>query len=394
MDSLPFFQDLLRDEVQDYILENLGIDYGKLALSGKNPFPNISFPTLLHQISGRTKLATKASWYNRAGIIVPPTLNLEQSSSELTATKKFENWEGSLAIDATGGFGIDTMALAHKFEKVIYIEANKDLFEIVQHNLKVLGINNVETINADFLTIQNDFPSNSYLYIDPSRRNSKEERVFNPSEYQPSLLSINFNRFTNWMVKLSPMVSISSLIESFQYINAVHIIDVMNDCKEVNIVGNTNSETISVHSHHFQNEWHSWQAKYELEQETPLQLAEPQQFFYEPWVSGMKSGMYKQLCIQTDTYKLATNTNLFSSIQFNPNFPGRAWEMVEELPFDKSAIQQRIGKKAVVINRNSKFATSDIFCKKYSLVQGEPHYLLLFSDISGKQRLFLTKRLK
>ncbi|MFY8033691.1 MAG: hypothetical protein ACOVMN_04170, partial [Flexibacteraceae bacterium] len=122
------------------------------------------FQEILSQIKGRQLLKAKASWYNKVGIIVPPQINIEQSSSELTAAKKFEDLKGDLAIDGTGGFGIDTFELASRFTKVIYVEPNPSLLQIVQHNAKVLAVDNITFINSNFEEAYPTLPKDSFLY--------------------------------------------------------------------------------------------------------------------------------------------------------------------------------------------------------------------------------------
>jgi hypothetical protein len=389
------FSELLTDRVQTYILENLESNTSKLALAKRPDFEPRLFQEILSQIKGRQLLKAKVSWYNRAGIIVPPQINIEQSSSELTAAKKFENLSGELAIDGTGGFGIDTFELSRRFTKVIYVEPNLSLLQIVQHNASVIAIKNVTFVNSTFEEAYPTLPKDSFLYLDPSRRNEQKERVYNPENYTPNIHNIELKSFKNWMIKLSPMVSINQLIEEVKGIHSIQIIDVNNDCKEINIIGNPiQTEDIIISTHHYNEQWHSWNGLFNAEETTPLKLNEVKDYVFEPWVSVLKSGLYKQLLKSTETTKVAANTNFFTSETDVPHFPGRRFKVLKALKFNKKEIKEATGGKAVVLNRNSKYATANEFAKQYQITQAEPHYLLLFSDIAGKQQLLLAEKLQ
>ena len=389
------FSDLLAPNVQAYILENLDKNTAKLALAKKPNFEAALFQEILHQIKGRQLLKAKANWYNFERIIVPPTINLEQSSSALTAAKKFEDCSGAIAIDGTGGFGIDTFELAKKYEQVIYIEPNAELLQIVIHNSAVLSISNITFINATFEDAYPTLPKESFLYLDPSRRGEQMERVYNPENYSPNIHLLNLRSFNNWMIKLSPMVSISQIIEQIETIQYIQIIDIQNDCKEVNITGGKESLTdVLINTCHFNEYWTTWSGLYHQEESTPLQLSAPQQYIFEPWVSVLKAGLYKQLLTTTETKKVAPNTNFFTSEEDKPLFPGRCFKVVKSLKFNKKDIAEATKGKAIVLNRNSKYATSNEFAKQYHITQAEPHYLLLFNDLQGKQQLLLAEKLR
>jgi hypothetical protein len=107
----------------------------------------------------------------------------------------------------------------------------------------------------------------------------------------------------------------------------------------------------------------------------------------------LKSGLYKQLLASTETGKVAPNTNFFTSEFDVPHFPGRRFKVIKALKFNKKEIAEATQGKAVVLNRNSKYATANEFVKQYSLIQAEPNYLLLFTDSKGKQQLLLAEKL-
>ena len=100
----------------------------------------------------------------------PTPLNIEQTSSEITAQYKSEIVKGKCLVDLSGGFGVDTYYFSKQFEKVIHIEHNNQLSDIANRNFKVLGCNNIETHCADSLELLPKLKDQiDCIYVDPSR---------------------------------------------------------------------------------------------------------------------------------------------------------------------------------------------------------------------------------
>ena len=113
-------KNILKKEVQQFIEDHINTDINKLLLK-PSPFQNISVSELFNQIICKTKSKTKLpSWYENKDIIYPSPLNIEQTSSEITAQYKSELVTGKYVVDLSGGFGVDTYYFSKKFEKVIH----------------------------------------------------------------------------------------------------------------------------------------------------------------------------------------------------------------------------------------------------------------------------------
>ena len=143
--------ELLKSEVQAYILEHLQSNLAELAFR-KSPFPELTMSELLTQIKGRQKLQIKwPSVAQTPGILCPPSLNLEQSSSEQTAEFK----KGLLAdrsldfgLDMTCGFGIDSYYLSQACNHFESCELNTELSQITKSNFQQWHKSNVEIFNS------------------------------------------------------------------------------------------------------------------------------------------------------------------------------------------------------------------------------------------------------
>ena len=79
---------LLRPDVQAYLSEHAHTDLHTFILKG-SPFEDVSIQELAQQLDGRRRMRHKLPlWHKTDGILFPPKLNLEQTSSEVTASYK------------------------------------------------------------------------------------------------------------------------------------------------------------------------------------------------------------------------------------------------------------------------------------------------------------------
>ena len=107
-------KELLNKEVQDFINANLKSDIPRLKLKG-SPFSSISIQEIAEQISAKTKCEKKLPiWFKTENIYFPNKLNIEQTSSEITANYKSNLVSGDSLIDITGGFGVDAYFFSQK----------------------------------------------------------------------------------------------------------------------------------------------------------------------------------------------------------------------------------------------------------------------------------------
>ena len=185
-------EDILLPAVQDFLKENAHKNPKELALR-KSPFATVSSSELATQLESRRKAEKKLPlWYQTAGIYFPPTLSIEQASSEDTAIYKaslIENHDS--LIDLTGGIGVDSYFFSRRVVKVVHCEISPELSKIAKHNAKVLGAKNLEFIEGDgieFLKkqVKGTFQS---IYLDPSRR-IKTRKVFMLSDCEPNVVEL------------------------------------------------------------------------------------------------------------------------------------------------------------------------------------------------------------
>ena len=226
---------LLHPDIQAFIRENENSDLPKLIMQKQHA--ELPIQEIAEQIKSKRKAKVKLpTWYQTAGILYPPSLSIEQSSSEITAQYKIQQLSGKSALDLTGGFGVDSYYLTQKFKSLTYVEENEDLVAIVEHNFGVLNQGNItiHSLSAEKFLAEN---KNHFdlIYIDPDRRvGNKKARGFEDSKPDllkllPSLLRIS----DKIMVKASPMLDISLAISQLKTVEEVTVLAVANEVKEL-----------------------------------------------------------------------------------------------------------------------------------------------------------------
>ncbi|NNC69201.1 MAG: class I SAM-dependent methyltransferase, partial [Flavobacteriaceae bacterium] len=258
---------LLHKDVQSYIINNLKADISKLLFKG-SPFKDISIQELVIQIDAKNRCEYKLpTWFRTPNIYYPNKLSIEQTSSEQTALYKSNLISGSLLIDLTGGFGVDSFYFSKQFKQVIHCEHNPELSEIATHNFKQLNTS-IKTIPKNGLTyLQNQHQQFDWIYIDPSRRSDTKGKVFLLRDCIPNLpvnLDKLFKYTTNIMVKASPLLDITSALGELNDVKEIHVVALENDVKELLFIlekGYSNSiqiKTINLkkeNSHYFNSSY-------------------------------------------------------------------------------------------------------------------------------------------
>jgi len=312
---------------------------------------------LIEQIASRQAIRKKLpSYYQDEFIIFPPRTNLEQSSSEAVARFRSEKLGGGKAMaDLSAGFGIDFRFLAEKFERADYIEPNADLIEISAINLQRLLAENTiklhQTNAEDFLnTNRRHF---DLIFLDPSRRDADQRRLYAIEDYEPNLLAILpqlLNIAQGVYVKLSPMVSIVEYQKQLEKLSEVWVISERNECKELGFLfhNDQGDNTLKIRTWDlYPNEVQSFDSTFPSEARPAM--GELQEYIYLPNSSILKAGIQDECANYFQVKKLDTNTNLYSSDIFLENYPGRKFKLLASHKPYASALKKN---RLQVISRN------------------------------------------
>lgn len=319
-------------DVQDFIFENEAIDDAAL-LAVKHKM-RIPFSDLSTQLFGRRKAKFKLpSYYHQRGIIYPKSINLEQSSSEETASYKAAVLsrffhEANLVTDLTGGFGVDSLFFSQKFARVIYVEPDQVLLEIARHNHQVLGGSNICHHNSTAEKyLQSETKKSDLFYIDPSRRSqgTKTIRFQDGTPNVVDLLPVMLKEAQGVLIKSSPLLDLSVAIHELSTVFRVIVVAVDNDCKEVlylcrqHVTGEPEIECIDLKAQI------PFVFTVSKEREASVVLSRPLEYIYEPNVAILKAGAFKSIAQRFGLKKLDTNTHLYTSNEILTDFPGRVF---------------------------------------------------------------------
>lgn len=378
---------LLEDEVQEFIMEYEG-DVSKLAFAG-SPFPNIPTQALLEQISSRKQIKEKLpTWYNTKGVYYPPKLNLEQTSSEITAKHKAQYVQGKKLADLTGGFGIDCYFFSQKMASITHFEKEAFLSEIAAHNFKQFGIPSIRYKVGDSLALlKEEFDT---IYVDPGRRTEDKNKVFLLEDCLPNIpanLEHILNHTKLLLLKTSPMLDISQGLSELKNVHAIHIVAVNNEVKELLwfIHANPVTEEPSIHTFNYtKNKVENFTTS--LRDEGLATYGTPATYLYEPNAAVLKSGAFHAIALQYNLMKLAKNSHLYTS-QDLIDFPGRRFEILEVLPYHKKDLRVFKNTKANVSTRNFPESVAQIR-KKWKIKDGGEKYLF-FTSLQNKERVVI-----
>ncbi|MEM6841803.1 MAG: hypothetical protein AAF632_06230 [Bacteroidota bacterium] len=388
---------LQKPAIQQFIHEHEHGDPYQLVLKAKK-YPDIPVPLVVQQIQARQKARKKLpEWYQAENIIFPPLLSLEQCSSEATARYKSQLVHGKTLIDLTGGAGVDTYYLSQSFEQTQYVEQQKQLTEIAQHNFHRLQANSIQVQVGDAEEFLELASSVDLIYIDPARRNDANQRVFRLSDCSPNVIQLLpqlLDKADKVLIKTSPMLDIYQATQDLGAVETIHVVAVGNECKEVLYLLSAHPpENPIIHAIDIQANAAPLTFTQPEEADTTVNFSEILSFIYEPNTAILKAGAFRTVANRWNLAKLHPNTHLYTSEALVDNFPGRIFELEAVLPYRKKEVQKYIpGKKANITTRNFRDSVATVR-KKLGLKEGGDIYLFATRTLSKDQAILLAKKL-
>ena len=361
---------------RDFIESHLKDDVRQLALQ---KFPDdVDKVLVLNQIEARRLLSKKVpSWASNPDLLFPRHLSIEQCSSELTAKYKVSIIEGGdTFVDLTGGLGVDSYFLSEKFKTSYYVENQKELCDLAEHNFAVLG-RKITVVNEDSESFLNGFISRwdnarVGLYLDPARRDIYNRKMVSLHDCSPDVVNLvgtwRAASIKTVMIKLSPMLDISLIINELFNIAEIHIVSVKNECKEVLVLLRPDYDgEITIHCVDLfpVGTRHTLSLQYAINDESvaiPTFATTIKKYLYEPNASIMKSGAFKLISQRFGIDKLHINSHLYTSDNLISDFPGRVFEVVGFAPFNKKVKKEllRDVNEASVVTRNFPLSANEL----------------------------------
>ena len=387
---------------RDFIESHLKDDVRQLALQ---KFPDdVDKALVLNQIEARQLLSKKVpSWASNPDLLFPKHLSIEQCSSELTAKYKASIINGGdVFVDLTGGLGIDSFFLSEKFKTSYYVENQKELCDLAEHNFSVLG-RKITVVNEDsesFLSKNQDF---DLIFIDPARRDVYNRKMVSLHDCSPDVVKLvetfpeTSSRKPSFLIKASPMLDISLITNELRNISEIHIVSVRNECKEslIKIEPGFDGEIKyfcvdlqPVGTNNFQF------VESEEKSAIPTFSSNIKKYLYEPNSSLMKSGAFKLISQRFAIEKLHVNSHLYTSDNLILDFPGRVFEVVGFAPFNKKVKKELLSDitEASVATRNFPLSANELR-KSLNLKESDKNYVFGTTLIGEKKVVILCKKI-
>ena len=362
---------------------------------------------MLQQVEGRQrthdKLPTFAQiedwWY-------PVRLSCEQCSSEATARYKAAiirqlGEKQDILIDLTGGYGVDTYFLSEQTAQAHYVERNEELCRIAQHNFQIANkpIHVHNTSAEDFLaqysmagSVSSDVKKEVVVYLDPARRDAHGGKVFRIEDCEPNVIKIlpSLRAISNTiLIKFSPMLDITSALQSLGNEWDVHVVALHNEVKEIIFVTGNNR----IHAVNILHEGND-QFSFTRSEEKSALCAMADcicEYIYEPNAAIIKAGAFRLVSERYQLHKLDHNTHLYTADQLIEDFPGRVWKVTAQ-PIKNQRDIATLGIQRVAILTRNYPLTPEELRKKFKVQESDSHFLI-GARIATKPTLILAERI-
>jgi len=387
---------ILNIEIQEFINNNLNSDITSMLLKWVS-FKGVDTRELIEQIEAKRKCRKKLPyWFNSKNIYYPNKLNIEQTSSEITAQYKSQLISGNSIIDITGGFGVDCYYFSKRFERVTHCEIDKNLSNLVGHNFRKLKVKNIYPIRANGVEyLKASKVKYDWIYTDPSRRHDSKGKVFFLQDCKPNIprhLEMLFEHAHNIMIKTSPLLDISVGINELKYVKTIHVVAVNNDLKELLWVlengyrGSVSIKTINIKKEKLE------QFNFLAENETHAEIkySMPLSYLYEPNAAILKAGGFNSVAQQLQLFKLHKHSHLYTSNK-SINFPGRLFKIEKIIPFNKKLFKKEGITKANITIRNFPENVQQLR-KKLNIKEGGDVFLFFTTALNDVKLVVVTSK--
>lgn len=417
---------IMNDETREFVAMHRNEDVRELALKAKR-VEGLDLPLALDQIAG-WQIASKKlpQWASCEGIVYPPHISMEQCSSQFTAQYKSEIAQTLLApaatvrarvsdsaesvmqtaksafqlsdspesdtlvakramVDLTGGFGVDFSYLARGFSQATYVERQRHLCDLAEHNMAALGLDQARIVCGDGVEYLRQMGPVDFIYLDPARRDEHGSRTYAIEDCTPNVFELRdllLAKSQYTLVKLSPMLDWRKAVADFDgTVREVHIVATGNECKELLLVlGQQMHEEPSAPRVFCVND--NQRIDYDSAAYTQglriggKPLPEAKNYLYEPNASIMKAGCFDLVEERFGVTQVGPSSHLFVSATPVADFPGRGFAIEAIGGMNKKDIKRLLNgtKQANIAVRNFPL-TAPQLRKKLKLADGGPVYL-------------------
>lgn len=397
MENKDFFNFIDQHRNEDPV--KLLLRYGKI----NNP---IDYKFAILQILCRKKYNKKFNLFLiNEYFLFPSQIAAEQAThSNIADFHASLNGGAKEMLDMTGGLGIDSLSFATRGINVTVCETDQFKSEILKHNFKSFDIENFEVINKDSTQYLKETTKRfDLIFIDPSRRDAENKRVFKLEECQPNILEFQnhiFDKARRVLIKLSPLMDISEIIRNIRDIAAINIISLKGEVKEVlvecvyNDDLNSNKIEFSAIDLGFDKNEIISEFRYSIEADEKFKILAQlnstaenylknyeditnYRYLYDPNAAIMKLKPWDFLQKKFQSLlKISPSTHLFLSNKLYTDFPGRILKIKDIMT--KKDLKNLKGSQVNIVCKNFP-KTPEQIRKDLKLKEGLGEFLYAFS---------------
>ena len=389
-----------------FIRQHLTGDVRQLLL---RPHPTgMDIRRLATQIAARQKARDKLpAWYANENLLFPSALSVEQASSEQTAHYKASLVSGARLLDLTGGMGVDAWAFAQRVGQVTYVERQPELAQLAAYNLPLLGADNVLVLTGDGLTVVDQVTESvDWIYLDPHRRDGQGGRVVQLADCEPDVSRADvpgklLAKADRILLKTSPMIDIDATIRQLigmatHAAITVHVVAVQGEVKEVLFIirrlGNSEPVVYINAVNLLSDSRLTFSFSRDEERTSDVPFGDPRAYIYEPNAAVLKAGAFRLVGSRYGFTKLSPNSHLYTSDEYQADFPGRVFVLEHVIKPDRSALRALLPTmKANLTVRNFPQSVAELR-KKLNLYEGGHVYIFATSLLNGDKRLLITRK--
>ena len=384
-----------------FVEANCDANVSELALKIR-PKDGLRTILVLRQIAGKQAMKRKMPlWADNPDIVYPIHLSVEQCSSQFTACYKREilqrlcsNIANNNFADLTSGFGVDFSVMSEGFAHKYYVERNRELCNIAEHNFRVLGMQNYTVLCTNGMDyIQNTPLHFGAIYIDPARRSESGSKIVHIQDCEPNVLEymdVVTQKADVVIIKLSPMLDISECMLKLKNIAEIHVVAAHNECKEIIVVLKNSLENTTPIIYASADNADTIKFTKSDEQSIRPQIADrvgEGMWLYEPNPAIMKAGAYNTLAQLFALQPISVNSHLYVSDTYVEKFPGRSFKIVGT----GTAKNFKNIKQANITVRNFPMKADELR-KKLKIKDGGDIYLFATTLANGSKILIETRK--
>ncbi|MCG9879862.1 MAG: class I SAM-dependent methyltransferase [Bacteroidia bacterium] len=328
----------------------------------------------------------KACWFT--------SKSYEQASSETSAFFKSQLIKGRTLLDLSGGLGVDDWAFSKQFEKIISLDPDVFLNQLVRTNFQKLGVNNIRRLDIsaeEFLQATKE--KFDLIFLDADRRIGQGKAFFLENG-KPNFLEIE-NQCKQIcprvLLKMSPMVDLSYLKKALPFWSKIWVVGYKSEVKEVLVLVDYQPTTQQEIEAVIISENHT-PITFSTNQNKTQDMSEPNasEYFFEAHSSIIKSGLsdeYGKFC-GLDLF--TKNSHYYLGHHIPENFMGRSFRIIQKIAFSKSKVKEYLVQakieQANVSKRNFPMQTEELK-SLFKLKDGGDNYLFFSLNNEGKKTM-------